>query len=568
MRKGILFILVFIACVSSGQVRYYANPVNIPLLLSGSFAELRGGHFHAGIDIKTQGTTGLPIFSAADGYISRIAVSPGGYGRALYINHPNGTTTVYAHLSRFSKAIEDYIKKKQYEAKSFRIDLHPSQFLFPVKQGEEIAKSGNSGSSGGPHLHFEIRDTHSQEPLNPLNFNFPVKDTIAPKIFSVLVVPLTKDSHVNYSGLPRSYPVVYYDGKYHLKGNPAVPVWGKIGIGVQTNDYFNGSYNKCGINLLRTSLDDLDQFTFQIHRFSFNTTRYINSHIVYDEYVSSKRKFIKTWLEPGNQLPIYNHNGSMGVLTPQADKTHLVGLELQDSYGNTSVLEFSIQGKEKKMPLSLADSGIPFRYNEENHFSNNEVKLSIPKGALYADFDFFYTKQASTDKFLSDFYSFHNNTIPLHKSAKIKIKAEHIPDALKSKVVLARVTIEDRDTSYSAAGGTLNEGWIESSTMTLGTYAIMVDTIPPEIVPLSIKNEQLTESTRIRFKISDDFAGIQAIEGTLDGRWALFEYDPKSNRITHYFDKERFGFNKSHRLKVTVTDYRGNTAVYESSFWK
>ncbi|MDX1284434.1 MAG: M23 family metallopeptidase, partial [Draconibacterium sp.] len=220
MRRCIFYLFLFISVLSYGQERYYSNPVKIPMLLSGSFAELRSNHFHSGIDIKTQGTTGIPIFAVADGYISRIAVSPTGFGKALYIKHPNGTTSVYAHLLKFQPEVENYVKNRQYEEKSYKVDLHLPSFLFPIKKDDEIAKSGNSGSSGGPHLHFEIRDTHTQEPLNPLKYNFPITDNIPPKIFSVLVVPLDEKSHVNFGTVQRSYPVVFYDGKYQLKNNP------------------------------------------------------------------------------------------------------------------------------------------------------------------------------------------------------------------------------------------------------------------------------------------------------------------------------------------------------------
>lgn len=566
MRIGIITIILLTFFISHGQERYYTSPVKIPLLLSGSFAELRSNHFHSGIDIKTQGVTGIPVYSVADGYLARIAVSPGGYGKALYINHPNGTTSVYGHLSRFNPAIEKYIKEIQYEKKSFQVDVQVASYLFRLKKGEQIALSGNSGSSGGPHLHFEIRDTKSEEPLNPLEYNFPVTDNIPPKIFSVLIVPLSGDSQVNYAKQQQTFPVVFYDGKYHIKGNPAISVWGKIGVAVQANDYFNGTYNKCGINFLRMSVNNEEQFTFQLNRFSFDNSRYINSHMVYDEYMSSKRKYIKTWLDPGNQLPIYHHNGSMGIITPGKNKLQKVEIELQDSYGNTSVLNFSLKGDYKEIPIAEADTTPVFKYNRENIFSNHEVQVRIPKGALYTNFNFSYKKEPATDNFYTDYHFIHNKTVPLHKSASIKIKVDSLPAELESKVVMVKV--DEFTGNFSAAGGTYNNGWVETSTPYLGVYSVTVDTIPPTIIPLSISANKLTESSRIRFKITDDLAGIKTIDGLLDGKWALFEYDAKTARITHYFDKDRFEFNKRHQIKLTVTDYRGNSSVYEAGFWK
>ncbi|WP_297093595.1 M23 family metallopeptidase [uncultured Draconibacterium sp.] len=565
MRTFFTPLFLFLALFGMAQQRYYTDPVKIPLLLSGSFAELRSNHFHSGIDIKTQGTTGLPVYAVADGYISRIAVSPTGYGHALYINHPNGTTSVYGHLNSFSTEIEKYVKDKQYEQHSFRVDLQIPSYLFPVKQDEVIAKSGNSGSSGGPHLHFEIRDTPTEEPLNPLNFGFPVKDDIAPKIFSVLLVPLSDSAHVAYSATPKSYPVVFYDGKYHLKNNPTIPVWGEIGVAVQTNDYFNDTYNKCGINLLRMSLNNEEQFSFTLNRFSFSDTRYLNSHIVYGQYKTEKRRYIKTWIDPGNKLPIYTHNGSEGHIIPNNEQNGSIEIVLQDSYKNTSILDFSIVGKKAAVAHDSI-KGELFAYNKTNIFSNDSVRIEIPAGALYSDFRFEYRTEPASDQFYSDYYFLHNNTVPLHTNATIALRTKGLPENLQSKVIMAYVHPVTGE--FSVAGGRYENGWVTTETRNLGVYAVTVDTIPPEITPLSIADNKLTESSRIRFKIKDDLAGIKTIEGLLDGKWALFEYDPKTATITHYFDKERFELGKNHTFKLTITDYRNNNAVYETHFWK
>jgi len=566
MRLIYTCLFITISLASFAQERFYSNPVHIPMVLSGSFAELRSNHFHSGIDIKTQGTTGLPIYAVADGYISRISVSPTGFGKAIYINHTNGTTTVYGHLLRFNPAIKKYVEDKQYENKSFRVDLQIPQYLFPVKQNDEIAKSGNSGGSGGPHLHFEIRDTKSEEPLNPLTYDFPIKDNIPPKIFSLLIVPLSDSSQVNYGKAQQSYPVVFYDGQYHLKNNPTVPVRGEIGVAIQTNDYFNDTYNKCGINMLRMAVDGETYFTFQLNRFSFENSRYVNSHIVYDEYMDNKRRFIKTWLEPGNNLPIYKHNGSMGLITPKNEKIQQIAIELEDSYGNNSKLVFDIKGCTSKIVLNSAKETNTFQYNKENKFSTDSVELIIPEGALYQNFNFTYVKKLTASAYYSSLHFIHNKTVPLHKNATIRIRTNKIPDELKTKVVMAK--IEQKTGDIGAAGGVFKSGWVETRTRNLGAYVVTVDTIPPTITPLSIKDNTLTETSRIRFKITDDLAGIKSIEGFIDNKWALFDYDAKTSKITHTFDKIRFELNKRHNLKLTVTDYRGNSSVYEASFRK
>lgn len=565
MRTTLLSFLLLFAQLSGAQERYYTDPLKIPLLLSASFAELRANHFHSGIDIKTQGTIGLPVYAVADGYVSRIAVSPSGFGNALYINHPNGTTSVYGHLDRFSPEITKYIRNLQYEKESFRIDVQVPAEVFPVKQGEEIAKSGNTGSSGGPHLHFEIRDTKTEEPLNPLDLGFSVTDNTPPKIFSLLVVPLSDTSHVDFQSNPKSYQVVYYDGSYHLKNNPAIPVYGELGFAIQANDYFDGTNNKCGINALSLNVNGETQFTFLLNRFSFDYTRYINSHIDYEEYIRSKRRYIKTWIDPGNLLPIYNYNLSQGIVKA-GEKNYQVQISITDSYGNKSTLEFNLDGKYKEVHREHKKGSELMKYNEVNGFEADDCSIEIPLGALYKDIDFSYSTKPTTTAFLSDFQYVGDKTVPLQKAARLKIRPRTCPPDLESKLVL--VNVDSDNGTPVAVGGDYKNGWVETNVMSLGTYAVMADTLAPVITSLSIDSNGLKESNRIRFRIRDDLSGIDKIVGLLDGKWALFEYDAKTATITHVFDKERFEFGKRHSFQLTVSDYRENSAVYKATFWK
>jgi hypothetical protein len=343
-------------------------------------------------------------------------------------------------------------------------------------------------------------------------------------------------------------------------------VWGKIGVAVQTNDYFNNTHNKCGINLLRMKLDQETQFSFQLNRFSFDDSRYLNSHIVYDAYKNLKQRYVKTWLDPGNKLPIYTHNGSAGIITPIEEKEQAVEIELQDTYGNTSTLVFSIVGSPKKINVPENSNAILFRYNQNNTYKTENITVEIPEGALYSDLEFEYDIKPASSDFFSDFHAVHNTNTPLHKAAHIKIRARNLPAHLEQKVVMAY--INPTNGKFTAAGGKYTNGWVETHTKNLGKYAIVVDTLAPQIIPLSIKNSALTESNRIRFKITDDLAGIETINAWMDGRWVLFDYDAKTARITHVFDNERFDLNKRHKFRLEVSDYRGNMTVYESNFWK
>ncbi len=566
MKKALFILLHIFPLLSFAQDKYYTSPVKIPLYLSANFGELRSNHFHSGIDIKTQQVTGIPVSSVAGGYISRVVVSPTGYGNALYIDHPNGTTTVYGHLLRFRDDIREYVKNIQYQKQSFRTDVQVPPNRFPVLQDELIAYSGNSGSSGGPHLHFEIRDTQTEEPLNPLQYRFDVTDNTPPKIFALEVAPLSNPSHVNYSSDKQVFPIVFYDGKYHLKENPVIPVYGEIGFAIEANDYFDGTWNKCGIFSITLFIDGEMYFQSKIERFSFAESKAVNSYIDYEEYVEHGRRFQKTWRDPGNQLEIYDYLRNEGVFKVRDGNPHLVKIEVDDVYGNRSILEFRVNSKYKKMELPEEKMVAFFNYDKPNEYQSENFKIEIPAGSLYKNLKFNYQEKKAKG-FYSGLHIIHSEKVPLHNNAEVKIKAENLPERLQSKVLLADVdTVSGR---AGAAGGEFYEGWVVASIRSFGNYALAVDTIPPRVVPLSIaSNSRLTEPDRIRFKITDDFSGIKKYEGFIDGKWALFEYEAKYNLITHYFDPQRFKLPGRHDFQLIVTDYKNNTTTYEASFRK
>ncbi len=565
------FLIILFLTVTSidvlPQENYYTNPVKIPIFLSGSFAELRSNHFHSGIDIKTQRKIGFPVHSVAEGFISRIVVSPTGFGKALYIDHPNGTTSVYAHLDNFREDIKKYIKNLQYEKKTFRIDVKVPENQFKVKQDEIIATTGNSGSSGGPHLHFEIRDTQSEEPLNPLQFNFAVKDNIAPQLYSIMLVPMNDFSHVDFNPEKKIYPVININGKYQLKEKTVVPVYGNIGIAIQANDFFDGSENRCGIYSLKLWFDGELYYSHQMDRFSFEETRYINSFIDYGEYVTSRRRFQKTWIEPGNRLSIYSSTQRGGNLKMTDGNFHPVKIELKDLNGNTSVLEFTLVSRYMEIQRLEPQFASYLRYDRHNEFIDDDIALEFPENVLYNDLMFNYKKIPHSNPFLSAIHIIHDETTPLHDNVLLSVKTETFNKKYHEKSLLVKV--DTLTGKFTSAGGSYENGWVTGHIRSFGNYAVAVDTIPPVVIPLSLgSNGELTESSRIRFRITDELSGIKDYEAMLDGKWALFEYDAKINTITHNFDRERFEFGKRHTLILTVTDFKNNKTIYEASFWK
>ena len=553
--------------VSLAQDKYYTPPVKIPIFLSGSFAELRSNHFHSGIDIKTQQRTGIPIHSVAEGFVSRIVVSPTGFGNALYIDHPNGTTSVYAHLESFRNDIGEYVKEIQYKKQSFQIDEKTPPGRFKTARDEIIAKSGNSGSSGGPHLHFEIRDTESEEPLNPLRYNFPIVDKIPPKMYSIMVVPLNEFSHVDYEPKKKVYPLAYQNGRYLVQEVPVIPAYGNIGIAIEANDFFDGSSNRCGIYSMKLWFDGELYSSVQMDRFSFDETRYINSYIDYGEYVSRRRWYQKTWIEPGNRLGLYNRTQRGGNLKMTDGNYHPVKIELTDFYGNASVLEFTLASRFRAVSRQERENTVYLRYDRHNEYATDDLKLEFPEEAFYTDIRFHHSEIPVTNPLFSAIHVIHEENVPIHNNALLSIKTRNLPERFQEKALLVKV--DTLTGKYSTAGGSYDKGWVTGHIRSFGNYGVAVDTIPPEIVPLSFKPDgELSESSRVRFRIIDDLSGIKSYEGLLDGKWALFEYDAKTNTLVHHFDASRFELGKRHRLVLTVTDFKNNKSTYEASFWK
>jgi len=566
----ILFIAIGITTFSQSlnkiDSHYYAVPIKIPVFLAGNFAELRPNHFHGGIDIKTQGRTGLEVDAAADGFISRIVISPTGFGRALYIDHPNGTTTVYGHLESFAPHIDDYIRNIQYEKEMFAIDQIVPPGLLPVKKGEQIANSGNAGSSAGPHLHFEIRRTKEEIMLNPLMFNMPVKDKLKPTIQTLMVYPLSDDANVSGKQTPQKFEVIKTPNGFQLKLNQPISVFGKIGFGIQSVDLLDGSANRCGIYSIKLSVDNQLIFSFTLDELPIDETRYVNSQMDYALAMRSGQRLYRTWLEPGNKLQIYDTVEKRGIIEATDRKLHQVKYEIADVYGNSSSLTFKVQSKEIKVN-SIPAKGELFKYNRNNEIKDDGIRFSIPEGALYSDVDFQYKKKTALPKFYSPIYQIHNGSVALHFACPLRIKAVNLPENLQSKVMLAQ--IDPTSGKIYSATGKYDDGWVEGNIRTLGSYTLAVDTEAPKITSLNTADKKTPKDPNVlKFKVSDNLSGIENFKGTIDGKWVLFEYDLKNNLLSYTFDKTRFKFVGNHQLILEVTDFKGNTSTYKTNFNK
>lgn len=545
----------------------FISPLKPPFLFSGDFGELRASHFHSGLDFRTQGQTGLPVCAAKDGYISRIGVSSTGYGNALYMNHPDGTTTVYGHLERFHPKLEEYVREKQYDKESFQVNLSPFTEEFSFKKGEIIAWSGNSGSSGGPHLHFEIRDTKSEIACNPLLYDLGIKDNSAPKIAAVYVYPLTQKSNVGQLSIKKRFETVPIPGGYQLKNNLPIELFGKIGFGIQADDDFNGTGLKCGIYSATLLCDGIPVFGFKMDKFAFEDSRYANSQADFEERIKSHRWVQRLYRQPGNYIKIYDPSKEDGIFNLDDGKGHEFEIIVSDAFKNKTKVKFRTICKKEPLPSINHPVTKKFPFDQPNEFANDQIKIAIPKGALYDNLDFIWKSSPKPPGCYSPIQFVQTQFVPLQKPFTISVKCDALPESLTDKVLI--VAIDAATGKKIAIGGEYSDGWVTANTNIFGSFTVSVDKIPPVIIALSIKDKKtLTNNAKLEFKITDNLSGIKSYRGEIDGKWVLFEYDAKKEVITYAFDKNRMAFGKSHLLRLTVTDNKDNRSEYKAIIYK
>ena len=545
----------------------FISPVNIPLLLSANFGELRIDHFHSGIDIKTQGVTGKEVVAASSGYIYRIGVSPGGFGKALYIKHPSGYSTVYGHLDRFIPEIEDYVKKMQYEKKSFLITAYPPKEKFTVKQGDLIAYSGNSGSSGGPHLHYEIRKSDNEKPVNPLMFEFGVSDNINPVIEKLFIYPANRNTSINGNNSVKRIEVMGGHGNYYIPAEKEIIISGSAGFGIKSFDLLNDSYNKCAAYTIELIIDSTTIFGYEMDEFSFSESRYINSHIDYETYMKEKIYVQRTYLLPNDKLSVYKRIINRGIFSFDDDLIHNVKIIVADVNSNRSTLSFRIKSQSDKQLTGQKkeeEDVVIMPFNRQNRFISENIKVSIPAGALYDTLRFSYKQIPGSENMLSDLHQVNNKYTPLHKAYTLAIKPVRIPAGMESKMIIVQIGDEQKK---SALKSSLSEGYVTAEATSFGSFYAGIDTIPPVINTNGLGSEKdLTGRKEIRIKIKDDLSGIKSYDPEIDGKWALFEYDQKNDVLIYRFDEKRIKRNSEHVLKLKVTDNKDNISFFNYNF--
>lgn len=569
--KKLVIAVLFFSNVAFGQSiaypkNYFIPPVDIPLDLSGNFGELRPDHFHTGIDITTHNVEGIPVKAAADGYVSRIKVGPWGYGRVLYVTHPNGYTTVYGHLSNFNPALAAYLKTNQYIVQSFEIELFPQPDQFPVKKGEIIAYSGNTGSSGGPHLHFEIRDSKTEEAINPLLFGLPVKDNVPPTVVTLVIIPFDKNTFINGVNAIRKIPLKAAGGKYvFTNAAEKISISGKAGFAIEAYDKESHPTGKNGVYGIRLSCDGKTIYSHHLERMPFDKSRFINCFINYEENQKHNRFYQQSFLLPNNQLPVYDTTVNRGYYEFRNDSTHRFSYSLYDVYGNTSKVDFSVTGSPAGKQSS--ETYVPFfrvlAWDTTNEIEENAFRFTTPAGAFYRNEIFNFTIDPMSGKTYSPEINF-NPVIPIQESCTLTVYA-NVPDSLRPKAVLARV----EKTRRIYAGGKWAGNGVTAEIKEFGSYVVTVDTIEPLVSPYNFDlkgaaQNNLSALKTMQFKISDNFSGIAGFNAFIDGKWVLMDYEPKKKMIWYTFD-EHCGKGK-HFLVLSVIDKAGNSRVYKKNF--
>lgn len=538
---------VEVAPIQKGKKKqsYYVSPLDGPLLLSGSFGELRNNHFHAGLDLRTGGVEGKAVRAAASGYVSRIKVSGSGYGKALYIQHPNGTTTVYGHLKQFSGEIQDAVIAKQYALKKYEFDWYVPAGKLKVNQGQQVALSGNTGGSGGPHLHFEIRDKRGYT-VNPLLYGLDVEDNIPPFVKSAKLYHLDFQRYEAY-GIFANAPVT--------KNQTMQVPPGAYGVGVSWVDYFTDKLNRLGINYAEVQVDGKTIFTQTIEDFAFSQGRYINKHIDYWTFSERGIRYVKMFKDQGNPLHFYKGNGR---ITVKEDELVSVKIIAHDYHGGMSTLEFQLEGKSAAPALANGGNATPGPIkcspNKNNTLTSENATVSIAKGSLYNTTYMGLTESPKTGKAVSPMIRVNHAHVPLHKSATIQIKIPSEYVSLKDKLVMMSYNRSSKSSSYE--GGRVSGNYIVETSKSLGMYYLALDTVPPVIKPLST-------GSFLSFRISDLTSDIDTYNCYVDGEWVLLEYEPKANKIFGNLPKSYKKGN--HSLELRVTDGAGNTAIYKKN---
>lgn len=541
-------------CVSQNNLNKlnFSYPLQVNYPLTGNFGEPRSKHFHTGLDYYTV-EEGKAIVAVQEGYVSRILVSPYGYGLALYVDHPSGYTSVYGHLSRFDNSIAQWVEEQQYLRKNFSLDtlLPPDKFM--VKQGEIIAYSGNSGQSAGPHLHFELRETASENPVNTLTSVYKITDNIPPDIMSVVIYPITRNSLVNQKNEKLLIKTTGKTGKFTVQKN-GIYCSGQIGFGIEYTDRINNSANKFGVWQVKLFIDDSLYYHSRMDKIDFSLQNRKNSHFDYAYLVGEKRDVQRCWLEEGNDLKLYPAVKNRGLFIPDAGKNYHIRIELTDYNSNLSTVDFTIMGTEN------ANSEYITNPRKDQLAIDAECRVEAGSDALFSHYEIPIAALGKND--LSAIYRIGDESIALKRKISISLYSEKISGDILHKTFMRC----ECNKSIRLLPVICEGNFFTAYSQEFGTFSLVADTTPPTIEPVTkFEKTNLSVQKQIKIKISDDLSGIHEYSLYIDDVWVLASYDAKNGVLSYTFD-EHMPAGKEHTLKVSVLDRAKNFAESEFQF--
>ena len=553
MKYSIFFsLLFFIGSVQSGYAQEtdtdkpsFIPPFDFPITFSGNFGEIRANHFHGGLDFKTGGTIGKPVRALADGYISRIRVTHGS-GYVLDVAYDNGYSTINRHLSAFVGDVARRVEDLQYEKESWEVEITPEPDEYPVKAGQIIALSGNTGYSFGPHLHLDMIETATDEYIDPLPFFMnKVKDKTAPRAEGIMLFPQPGKGVVEGKQTRRAFPA-----------HPTKPItaWGLIGAGIRAYDYMDGVQNKYGVKTVILEVDGEEVFRSTVDRFAYEENRYINSW--------THGQYMKSFIEPGNRRRMLQaSNGNRGLVEINEERPYRFVYTLSDALGNTSKVRFTVQGQKTTIAPVEHREKYALKWDKVNYLQEPGLELVIPKGMLYDDVLLNYSVRADSGD-IAFTYQLNDTRIPMHNACDLRIGLRRRPVEDVTKYYVAGVTA--RGGKYRI-GGKYEDGVMKVRIRDLGTYTVAVDTVPPVITP--VNQAQWGRTGKIIFKAKDKETGINTYRGTIDGKYALFgKPNSISGNLVCELDPKHVEKGGKHVVEMTVTDGCGNCTTEQFEF--
>ena len=543
--KSVILSFFFISVGARAQEASFTPPFDFPIIFSGNFGEIRANHFHGGLDFKTGGAIGKPVRALADGYISRIRVTHGS-GYVLDVAYDNGYSTINRHLSAFVGDVARRVEDLQYEKESWEVEITPEPDEYPVKAGQIIALSGNTGYSFGPHLHLDMIETATDEYIDPLPFFMDkVKDKTAPRAEGIMLFPQPGKGVVEGKQTRRAFPA-----------HPTKPItaWGLIGAGIRAYDYMDGVQNKYGVKTVILEVDGEEVFRSTVDRFAYEENRYINSW--------THGQYMKSFIEPGNHLRmLHASNGNRGLVDINEERPYRFVYTLSDALGNTSKVCFAVQGQKTTIAPVEHREKYALKWDKVNYLQEPGLELVIPKGMLYDNVLLNYSVRADSGD-IAFTYQLNDTRIPMHDACDLRIGLRRRPVEDMTKYYVAGVTA--RGGKYRI-GGKYEDGVMKVRIRDLGTYTVAVDTVPPVITP--VNQAQWGRTGKIIFKAKDKETGINTYRGTIDGKYALFgKPNSISGNLVCELDPKYVEKGGKHVVEMTVTDGCGNRTTGQFEF--